>query len=517
MKAAIYCRLSEEDQNKKKEETDSESIQNQKSMLIQYALDRRWDVCHIYSDDDYAGADRNRPAFNQLLADAEARNFDIVLCKTQSRFTREIELVEKYLHYLFPLWGIRFVSTVDNADTSNKGNKKSRQINGLVNEWYIEDLSDNIKATLTNKRQRGLHIGAFALYGYLKDPERKGHLVIDEEAAEIVREVFLLFSGGYGKAAIARTLNERSIPNPTEYKRRKNLRYKLPKSKNSTLWWYYTVDSMLRNEMYIGNMVQGKYASVSYKTKENKPRPKEQWIRVEGTHEPIIDSALWTKVQLLLKQKARPWKAGKVGLFTGKAKCINCGGPTRTCKSHGYHYLKCSIRHTAKEMCEGAFISVRALEAVVLAELRKLNTSSLDKDALEQQVVFHTEVDETIARKHEEIQAYGKKIDEYSKGIKDLYMDKVKGIITESDFLAFSRDFSVDKKRLERLIMEVQGEVQILEQKKQVRCNRRELIEAHINIEQLEKTHIDVLIEKICIGKRNKETGEHPIEIYWNF
>ena len=185
-KVAIYCRLSEEDRDKLNKTDDSISIQNQKTMLLQYAINQGWEVFSIYSDDDYTGADRKRPEFNRLLRDAEEGNFDIVLCKTQSRFTRELELVEKYIHGLFPIWGVRFIGLADNADTANKGNKKARQINGLVNEWYLEDMSDNIKSVLTSRRQNGFHIGAFALYGYKKDPEKKGHLIIDEEAAEIV-------------------------------------------------------------------------------------------------------------------------------------------------------------------------------------------------------------------------------------------------------------------------------------------------------------------------------------------
>lgn len=250
MKAAIYCRLSEEDRNKLSEEDDSNSIQNQKSMLIRYAMDQGWEIYDIYSDDDYTGSDRKRPEFNRLLKDAEAHCFDIVLCKTQSRFTRELELVERYIHGLFPIWGIRFIGVVDNADTANKGNKKSRQINGLVNEWYLEDMSENIRSVLTNRRVNGFHIGAFALYGYKKDPNQKGHLIIDEEAAAVVREVFLLFANGYGKTAIARMLNDRGIPNPTEYKRLHGLRYQQPKRKNSTLWKYVAISHMLTNEIY---------------------------------------------------------------------------------------------------------------------------------------------------------------------------------------------------------------------------------------------------------------------------
>ena len=295
-RVAIYCRLSEEDRNKQFETDDSQSIQNQKSLLLSYALEHGWEVYKIYSDDDYTGSDRKRPEFNHLLVDAQAHKFDIILCKTQSRFTRELELVEKYIHGLFPIWGIRFVSIVDNADTANKGNKKSRQINGLINEWYLEDMSENIKSVLINKRKQGCHIGAFALYGYKKDPNKKGHLIIDEEAAAVVQEVFTLFSRGYGKTAIARMLNDRGIPNPTEYKRLQGLRYKQPESANSTLWKYFAIADMLENEIYIGNMVQGKYGSISYKTKQNKPRPKSEWYIVEGTHEPIIDKELWNNV-----------------------------------------------------------------------------------------------------------------------------------------------------------------------------------------------------------------------------
>ena len=340
-KAAIYCRLSEEDKNKLCATDDSGSIQNQKAMLVQYAEEQGWEVYQIYSDDDYTGADRRRPQFKRLLKDAEQHKFDIILCKTQSRFTRELELVEKYIHGLFPIWGIRFVSIVDNADTDNKGNKKSRQINGLVNEWYLEDMSDNIRSVLTNRRVNGLHIGAFALYGYRKDPDRKGHLLIDEEAAAVVREVFNLFAQGYGKTSIARILNTRGIPNPTEYKRQHGLRYKQAVSKNSTLWKYFAIADMLENEIYIGNMVQGKYGSVSYKTKQCKPRPKDQWYVVRGTHEPIIDQELWDKVCRRRAERSRPFSDGKIGIFARKARCAYCGYTLRSSKTQDRH---CNVR-----------------------------------------------------------------------------------------------------------------------------------------------------------------------------
>lgn len=304
MKAAIYVRLSEEDRDKKAPEDDSRSIKNQKDLLKNYATQRGWDIFDIYCDDDYAGADRNRPHFKRLIEDARQGQFDVILCKTLSRFTREIELVEKYIHGLFPLWGIRFISVVDNADSFDKRNKKARQISGLINEWYLEDMSDNIKSVLCDKRQRGLHIGSFALYGYKKDPENKGHIIIDEPAADTVRLIFHLFLEGHSMSSVARELNDMGIPSPSEYKRIKGEKYKTS-CKEKNVWRYPAISSILRNEMYIGNMVQGKFASVSYKTKMNRPVPNEKWYRVENTHEPIIDKRTWDEVQKKLRSKKK--------------------------------------------------------------------------------------------------------------------------------------------------------------------------------------------------------------------
>lgn len=517
-KVAIYCRLSEEDRDKKCEKDESESIQNQKSMLCEYVLEHGWAIYNIYSDDDYTGADRKRPQFNKLLEDAKQKKFDIVLCKTQSRFTRELELVEKYIHGLFPIWGIRFISIVDNADTANKGNKKSRQINGLVNEWYLEDMSENIKSVLTNKRKNGNHIGAFALYGYKKDPDKKGHLVIDEEAAAVVRKVFTLFSQGYGKTAIARMLNDRGIPNPTEYKRLQGLRYKQPKTKNSTLWKYFAISNMLENEIYIGNMVQGKYGSVSYKTKQNKPRPKELWYRVEGTHEPIIDHELWNKVQSMIVQKAKPFGEGKIGLFARKARCMNCGYTMRSNKQvDGRHYLMCSNRHISKDACIGSFISVPKLKQAVIGQLNKLAKAYMNKDELEQKVIFNSDLHRNKEALRSEIAAYKKKIEEYIKGVRELYLDKVKEVITEQDYLDLSKDFTKEKERLEKLVVDTQERLDVIERKMEVGENRRQLIEQYTNLEDLDRETVEKLIDYILVGKKDPVTKEVPVEIHWNF
>lgn len=517
MKAAIYCRLSEEDRDKRSFADDSASIQNQKSMLVQYAIEQGWEIYGIYSDDDYAGADRNRPAFRRLLEDAEKRLFDIILCKTQSRFTRELELVEKYLHGLFPQWGIRFVSIVDNADTDVKGNKKSRQINGLVNEWYLEDMSDNIRSVLRNRRENGFHIGATALYGYQKDPERKGHLIIDEEAAQVVREVFTLFSQGYGKSAIARMLNDRGVPNPTEYKRRKGIIKTPTKQKISTLWKYYTIADMLENEMYIGNMVQGKYGSVSYKTKKNKPRPKEQWYRVEGTHEPIIEKELWEKVKAMREQKAKPFTTGTIGLFSGKARCAECGYVLRSGKRENWRFLTCPNRSVSKDACGGAFISVSRLESKVMEELKRLAEIYLDQEALEQGIQWDKEYEKQKNSVADRMKFYEKKILDRKKVLRALYLDQVRGILTEEDYLDMSKAFSAEKKRLEEAMKICKEQIQEIEERKKAGENGKELVEKYIHVEHLTREMVEALVDHVDVGRRISGSRDVPITIYWNF
>lgn len=516
-KVAIYCRLSEEDRDKVNKNDDSNSIQNQKAMLLQYSMAQGWEVFSIYSDDNYTGSDRNRPEFNRMLTDAEAHKFDIILCKSQSRFTREMELVERYIHGLFPVWGIRFVSIVDNADSSNQGNKKSRQINGLINEWMLEDMSESIKSVLNSRREMGMHIGSFALYGYKKDPVQKGHLIIDEEAASVVREVFTLFSQGYGKTAIARMLNDRGIPNPTEYKRMHGLRYRQPQNKNQTLWKYFAISNMLTNEMYIGNMVQGKYGSVSYKSKINKPRPKEMWYRKEGTHEGIIDRDLWNRVQLLIQERAKPFDAGKVGLFARKVRCASCGCVMRSTKNRGKHYLQCATRRVSPTACQGAFISVEKLEKVVIHELIVLVDHCLDKEELERNIEFYDTIPAQLREKAKELETYRRKADERVKCIRELYLDKVRGILPENEFVMMYKECFDEKERFDKLAVQCKDQIELLSAQLDVENNHRSLMEQYIAPEHLTREMVEILIDYMTVGKKNSSTGEVPVEIYWNF
>lgn len=309
MRCAIYCRLSREDEQKHGE---SESIVNQRSMLTGYAREHGWDIYKVYSDEDMSGADARRPGFNEMLRDAREGEFSIILCKTQSRFTRDMELVEKYLHKLFPLWGIRFIAPADGIDTDQRGNKKARQINGLVNEWYLEDLSENVRMVLDHKRRRGIYIGSFALYGYRKSHTERGRLEIDPAAAQVVRKIFSLASKGRSCARIAAILNRARVPNPTMYKSMNGEKYINREAVRSSGWSRSTVSRMLRNEMYTGVMVQGRSRKISYKSGAMMKVAPSEWFRVENTHEAIIPQELFEAVQ---RQSSRYTRSGDISPF----------------------------------------------------------------------------------------------------------------------------------------------------------------------------------------------------------
>ena len=518
-RVGIYCRLSEEDRDKLSEGDDSNSIQNQKRFLTSFAEEHEdWEIYGIYSDDDYAGADRNRPDWNRLLKDCENRDIDIVLCKTQSRFTREMELVERYLHFLFPLWGIRFISPVDGADTSVKGNKKARQINGLVNEWFLEDLSLSVKSVLTNRREAGFHIGAFAPYGYKKDPKRKGFLIIDDPAAKVIRLIFDLFEGGWGKTAIARHLNDQGIPNPTEYKRLNGIRTKAPTQSCSSLWKYSTISDILINEVYIGHMIQGKYESESWKTRKCRPTKKESWIRVENTHEPIISMRQWNSVQSMLKQRTKPFTNGKIGLFARTARCAYCGYVMRTSRSKGDRsYLQCPNHHVAKDACCGSFISVQKLSAMVLDEYRRLSDVYLDKSELERRLEFNSDLKAEIEDIRTRIKVFRSSIDDCSASIKNLLVNNAKGVVSQEDMMAALDELKAERESYKEKIAEGERQIAELEERLKEGDLRKAIFEKYACPDHLERGFVEGLIKNIYVWKRIPGTREIPIKIEWKF
>lgn len=274
---------------------------------------------------------------------------------------------------------------------------------------------------------------------------------------------------------------------------------------------------MLENEIYIGNMVQGKYGSVSYKTKQNRPRPREQWYRVEGTHEPIIERALWEKVQALREQRVRPFAEGTVGLFSQKARCMYCGYAMRSSKSRGKHYLKCPNRHVAKDACVGSFISVARLEEIAAAELNRMNAEYLDQDELARRLEYSGNLEQKKTRLAADVTACEKKLEECRRGLRGLYLDKVKGILSEGDYAELSKDLSAECDRLERSAAEGRKKVEELEAQAETDGGCRERAGRYMKSGRLSREIVEAMIDHIYVGKRIPGTKNVPVEIHWDF
>ena len=516
-KVAIYCRLSEEDRFKKNKGDDSGSIQNQKLMLTEYAIQQHWEIYNIYSDDDYAGSDRNRPAFNQMISDAKSGLFNIVLCKTQSRFTRELEIVELYIHKLFPQWGIRFVSIVDNIDTNIVGNKKTRQINGLINEWYLEDMSDSIKAALRTRMKAGYFIGSFAPYGYKKDPNQKGHLIPDDNTAYVVKEIFRLYNSGTGRAQIARILNERGIPSPAEYYRIEGIKKCGTGKSNVTYWKYYTVSHILENEVYIGNLVQGQTYNPTYKSKHSSPAPEEKWIRVEKTHETIISEDEWRITMKLWTSRSKPCYVSK-GVSTNKyahtLRCAKCGYGMTTAYNKHKRYFRCNSAKYGKCCCEGTTVFESTLDKAILKEISRLKECYIDEDYIQDNIDAKNRLEEKTEYLLKQISIINAKIQECKNAIKNLYIDKLKGIITDDQFVSLSEQFGKEQQESERQLEQHQNTISMIDSQQQSMHDKSEIILKLLSFSEITREMVNEMIDHIDIDGTRKN---RIINIFWNF
>lgn len=458
--------------------------------------------------------DSQRPDFNRMIEAAKAKKFQIVLCKSQSRFTRDMELVEKYIHGLFPIWGIRFIAVADNADTEIKGNKKARQINGLVNEWYLEDLSENVRMVLDLKRKEGKYIGGFPIYGYCKDPMDKNHIVPDPEAAEVVRQIYQWSLEGHGRQSIAYLLNRQGIPNPTRYKAERGWTCNHPNKNDFGLWNKVTVGRILTNEMYTGVMIQGRRRKVSYKSKVIIDTPEDQWYRVEGTHEAIIDRATFEAVQRGLKLRTRTDGTGEAHLLSGLVKCADCGSTMSKCSNGKRAYLRCKLYADSgsKRLCTRHSVRLDQLIDLISDRIRYYVRThyQLDLKALQPQKDTRREALE------QEQKSLSAQLEKRSQALKTLYLDRVAGVLSEGQFVELNQSFLEEKSRLERRLNAIDEELterERPEQQEDLMERARELLK----LETVPRELVVGLVERIEIGEKDPSTGQQGVKVFWKF
>ena len=523
---AIYIRLSEEDRNKTDKDQDSESIINQRNMLCEYVADRGWNAYEIYSDEDYSGSDTTRPAFNKMINDARDGKFQVVLCKSLSRFARDVSMVETYINGYFIEWGIRFISVSDYADSAQKGNRKNIQINSLVNQWYLEDLSDNVKSVMTHKKKQGQYVGAFTPYGYIKDPEDNHRIIVDEEAADIVRRIFAMYLEGHGNKAIANTLNNAGVPCPSKYRAIKGFQTNRSSEKAEDLRWSdHTVWHIMRNPNYTGDLVQSRFGKPMYKSKSIKERTPDEWITVENAHEAIICKEDYDRVQTMKKTRGlynRTSSANRAvhNVFAGIIKCKICGRSLVLSSSgkhnHGTRYLRCAGRKSGIALCNCAMVKYDLLVAEVTKRIRVLINRYCDFETLEKQTAkrkeyYGAEIAD-LQKSREKNLSEQKKIDNV---LSDSYVDKSTGLISAEEFTVISTNLKTKKEELLASYNSIQDRLNKLHNLQNAESQANSIAMKYQAFSELTREIIEAFIDVIYIGERDAKTNEFDLEINW--
>ena len=506
----IYIRLSQEDKDKdKKYESDSESVVNQKQLLRDYVECHQYNLVGEYVDDGFSGTDFNRPNFQRLLQDMRDGHINMLVTKDLSRLGRNYIEVGNYIEQIFPLFNIRFVTRAEEIDSFVKPSSVNSimvPFKNLINDEYCRDISNKIILALNARKKNGEYMGSFPVYGYKKDPNDKYKLIIDDEAADVVRLIFKLFLEGKGRVTITKYLNDRGILNPTAYKQRvlkKNYVNASDFSK-SGLWCDTTIGHILRNEMYKGTLIQGKKKMLNYKVHKLVDVPRENWIVVENNHDPIIEPEIFDKVQDIIGRDTRIKGdgTGEVSLFAGYIRCADCkramAKKQTSNKYKMYHYYVCNTyRKKSIGSCTKHTIRSDYLEQAVLEALKVQISLAIEMEKMIEKI--NKSEKRNLCNNNLEKQIYAKQneLEKIKKLKKSVYEDWKLENITKEEYTEYKNEYDRDINRIEENIKYLEEEK--IKYKEQVLGNNGwiEKLKSKRNLTKLTR---DIIIEFIdCI------------------
>ena len=454
--AALYIRLSKEDES----EGPSQSVQNQESLLREFVQQHRLQVVDTYIDDGWSGTNFDRPDFKRMIGDIEAKRVNMVITKDLSRLGRDYIMTGHYMERYFPEHRVRYISLLDGIDTGVDSTANDiTPFRAIMNDMYAKDISKKIKSVKRDKQRKGQFIGGKPMYGYKMHPTEKNKIVIDEEVAPVVRRIFALALSGMSCRKIATTLNEEGIPTPATY-----CGWKVGNPGPYTgLWSSERISEMLKNETYIGNMVQGRMVKISYKSKKCLRQSPENWVVVEGTHEPIIDLETFQKVQLLVNSRKHTRSRTYDFLLKGLIFCHECGHPLavlnrKNAAGEDRLFFVCRTyqRFTKAGVCTCHSIKEETVTEAVLAKVREVCWAYLNPDTLlptAQRALEHAgKPDDSAA----ELQALQTRIASLTAHLDQMYMDRLNGLLSEEDFQRIYQKIKMDRTVLEDRLKSLQ-------------------------------------------------------------
>ena len=445
--ATLYLRLSRDDGDKE----ESNSITGQRELLRDYISQRpEFREYAVRVDDGFSGSTFERPSFQKMIEDVKAGRTDCIIVKDLSRFGRNYLDAGEYIEKIFPFLGVRFIAVNDNYDSL--GDKKASDdliipFKNLINEAYCRDISVKIRSQLEIKRKNGQFLGSFAAFGYLKDEQNKNKLVVDQYAADIVRDIFKWKLEGVSPQDIADALNKLGVLSPMEYKRSLGMKFTTSfKTNSKALWSAGTVIRVLKNPIYTGVLVQGKETTPSYKVHKRITKDESEWSVIEDSHEAIISKIDFDSVQKVLKCDTRRSPGGKaVGLFSGMIFCGDCGASmvrkTVPAGEKKYVYYVCSA-HKQDKSCSPHRIRDNALEEIVLDSLKQHISEVVDMsellaitDTAPLRTAQAQKVQRQLDKKHEEYE-------KLQKLLMSLYENLADGIIDREEYTRLKASFT---------------------------------------------------------------------------
>lgn len=515
--AALYIRLSKEDGDK----AESNSVSNQRDLIYSFLKDKSdIQVCEEKVDDGYSGVGFDRPALISMLEDVKQGKINCIIVKDLSRFGRNYIETGRYIQQIFPFMGVRFIAINDHYDSEYMDSQTDNIIlpfKNLMNDSYSRDISIKVRSQIEVRQKRGDYIGSFPVYGYFRDQERKGKLVIDSVAAEVVRDIFDMRIKGYNNRRIADYLNEHGIPSPMEYKMLLHWRYTTSfKLKPQAKWSPMAVERVLKNEIYTGVMVQGKEKTLNYKVKKRIKISKEDWIRVEDTHEAIIAKEDFAIVQKLMLRDTRTAPDGaKLYLFSGLLRCGGCGGNMvrKKIRSAGgeYCYYICSNNKNDKSVCSSHRIREDFLSKAVLEMLRTHLSLISTIDELQEIIGKLPLQEEDVQRRCRQLEERRKELIRYQRLKISVYEDYKEALLTKREYLEMKEDYEGFCRQLEEAIETLEGEVSALIKESKLHSPWIERLKDKGNISELDRGLLAMTVEEIIV------TDSEHIKIHFKY
>ena len=495
---ALYIRLSKEDES----EGPSESVTNQKSLLEDFVKKNRLSVYDTYIDDGWSGTNFDRPDFQRMIGDIEAKKVNMVITKDLSRLGRDYIMTGHYMERYFPEKRVRYISLLDGIDTGVESSANDiTPFRAIMNDMYAKDISKKIKSVKRDKQRKGQFIGGKPMYGYKMHPTEKNKIIIDEEVAPIVRRIFAMALSGVSCRQIATTLNEEGVLTPAVYCGW-NMGRKGP---YAGLWSSERISEMLQNETYIGNMVQGRTVKISYKSKKCLRQARENWVVVEGTHEPLIDAEIFRKVQMLVNSRKRTKSRTYDFLLRGLIFCHECGYPLAVINRKNaageerlFFICRTYQRFTKAGVCTCHSIKEKTVTDAVLAKVREVCEAYLDPAKLLPIAKEAISNADKASCAEAEIQSLHSKIDSLTANLDKMYMDKLSGILSDDDFQRIYLKAKAQRSQLE-------NQLKTLEQEKEAPVSKddraKELVQRFLESVPTNRELLFSLIERVELSE----------------